>query len=47
MVSDDAGKTTVHGDEEEDEALETMKFHFNIESLGLVLYGDNTNQVRI
>uniref|UniRef100_A0A8C4NUD4 Vacuolar protein sorting-associated protein 13C n=1 Tax=Dicentrarchus labrax TaxID=13489 RepID=A0A8C4NUD4_DICLA len=34
---------TVSSDEE-DEALETMKFNFNIESLGLVLYSDDLKQ---
>ncbi|XP_051234052.1 intermembrane lipid transfer protein VPS13C isoform X4 [Dicentrarchus labrax] len=37
------GKLTVSSDEE-DEALETMKFNFNIESLGLVLYSDDLKQ---
>ncbi|XP_070763918.1 intermembrane lipid transfer protein VPS13C isoform X2 [Enoplosus armatus] len=37
-------KPTVSSDEEEDEALETMKFNFNIESLGLVLYSNNPKQ---
>lgn len=31
---------TVSHSEEEDETLETVKFNFNIESLGLVLYLD-------
>ncbi|XP_035538229.1 vacuolar protein sorting-associated protein 13C [Morone saxatilis] len=38
------GKLTVSSDEEQDEALETMKFNFNIESLGLVLYSDDLKQ---
>ncbi|XP_041804195.1 vacuolar protein sorting-associated protein 13C isoform X2 [Chelmon rostratus] len=37
-------KPTVSTDEEEDEALESMKFNFNIESLGLVLYSDDPKQ---
>ncbi|XP_044053106.1 vacuolar protein sorting-associated protein 13C isoform X3 [Siniperca chuatsi] len=40
----DVGKPTVSSDEEEDEALETMKFNFNIESLGLVLYSNDPKQ---
>ncbi|XP_076592336.1 intermembrane lipid transfer protein VPS13C isoform X4 [Chaetodon auriga] len=37
-------KPTVSSDEVEDEALESMKFNFNIESLGLVLYSDDPKQ---
>ncbi|XP_042079774.1 vacuolar protein sorting-associated protein 13C isoform X6 [Haplochromis burtoni] len=35
-----SGKMTVSHSEEDDETLETVKFNFNIESLGLVLYLD-------
>ncbi|XP_025764030.1 vacuolar protein sorting-associated protein 13C isoform X7 [Oreochromis niloticus] len=35
-----AGKIIVSHSEEDDETLETVKFNFNIESLGLVLYLD-------
>lgn len=45
MSSDDVGKLTVSSDEEEDEALEAMRFNFNIESLGLVLYSNDPKQV--
>uniref|UniRef100_A0A3B4TYL0 Vacuolar protein sorting 13 homolog C n=1 Tax=Seriola dumerili TaxID=41447 RepID=A0A3B4TYL0_SERDU len=37
----DVGKSTVSSDEEADEALESMKFNFSIESLGLVLYSSD------
>ncbi|XP_039984071.1 vacuolar protein sorting-associated protein 13C [Xiphias gladius] len=40
----DVGKPTVSTDEEADEALESMKFNFNIESLGLVLYSNDPKQ---
>ncbi|XP_040904460.1 vacuolar protein sorting-associated protein 13C isoform X1 [Toxotes jaculatrix] len=40
----DAGKSTVSSNEEADEALESMKFNFNIESLGLVLYSSDSKQ---
>ncbi|XP_073320353.1 intermembrane lipid transfer protein VPS13C isoform X2 [Pagrus major] len=40
----DVGKPTAISEEEEDGALETMKFNFNIESLGLVLYNNDPNQ---
>ncbi|CAK6982133.1 vacuolar protein sorting-associated protein 13C isoform X1 [Scomber scombrus] len=42
--TDDVGKPSVTGDEEEVEALENLKFNFNIESLGLVLYGNDPKQ---
>lgn len=45
MSSGDVGKPTVSTDEEADEALESMKFNFNIESLGLVLYSNDPKQV--
>lgn len=32
-------------EEEDDKALETLKFNFNIESLGLVLYNNHPTQV--
>ncbi|CAB1424168.1 unnamed protein product [Pleuronectes platessa] len=38
-------KTSVSTSEEEDEDLESLKFQFNIESLGLVLYSDDPQQV--
>ncbi|XP_056226494.1 intermembrane lipid transfer protein VPS13C isoform X5 [Seriola aureovittata] len=41
--SGDVGKSTVSSDEEADEALESMKFNFSIESLGLVLYSSDPN----
>ncbi|XP_026157018.1 vacuolar protein sorting-associated protein 13C isoform X2 [Mastacembelus armatus] len=41
----DVGKPSVDSDEEEDEALDTMKFNFNIESLGLVLYINDSKQL--
>lgn len=31
--------------EDDDKALETLKFNFNIESLGLVLYNNHPTQV--
>ncbi|XP_053284291.1 intermembrane lipid transfer protein VPS13C [Pleuronectes platessa] len=37
-------KTSVSTSEEEDEDLESLKFQFNIESLGLVLYSDDPQQ---
>ncbi|XP_074513317.1 intermembrane lipid transfer protein VPS13C isoform X9 [Sebastes fasciatus] len=40
----DVGKPSVSGEEEEEEALETLKFNFNIESLGLVLYSNDPKQ---
>ncbi|XP_068584903.1 intermembrane lipid transfer protein VPS13C isoform X2 [Cebidichthys violaceus] len=40
----DVGKPAVSSKEEEEEALETMKFNFNIESLGLVLYSNDPKQ---
>ncbi|KAL6113696.1 vps13c [Pungitius sinensis] len=41
----DVGKPAVSSDEEEEEeALETMRFNFNIESLGLVLYNNDPKQ---
>ncbi|KAM6950364.1 intermembrane lipid transfer protein VPS13C [Lycodopsis pacificus] len=40
----DVGKPAVSSEEEEEEALETMKFNFNIESLGLVLYSNDPKQ---
>lgn len=39
------GKLTVSSKEEDDEALEAVKFNFNIESLGLVLYSNDATQV--
>ena len=45
LRSVDVVKPTVSSDEEEDEALETLKFNFNIEALGLVLYGNDSKQV--
>lgn len=44
-VSDDVGKPRVSRDEQEDATLETLKFNFNIESLGLVLYRNDPEQV--
>ncbi|XP_026233856.1 vacuolar protein sorting-associated protein 13C isoform X2 [Anabas testudineus] len=38
------GKLTVSSKEEDDEALEAVKFNFNIESLGLVLYSNDATQ---
>lgn len=43
--SDGTGKSTGGSEEEDDEALETLKFNFNIESLGLVLYNNLPKQV--
>ncbi|XP_062417922.1 intermembrane lipid transfer protein VPS13C isoform X2 [Pungitius pungitius] len=40
----DVGKPAVSSDEEEEEALETMRFNFHIESLGLVLYNNDPKQ---
>ncbi|XP_065808670.1 intermembrane lipid transfer protein VPS13C isoform X5 [Labrus bergylta] len=40
----DVGKKTVSSDEDEEEPLETMKFNFSIESLGLVLYSSDPKQ---
>ncbi|XP_034470795.1 vacuolar protein sorting-associated protein 13C isoform X1 [Hippoglossus hippoglossus] len=40
----DVVKSSVSRSEEEDEALESVKFQFNIESLGLVLYSDDPQQ---
>ncbi|XP_038556520.1 vacuolar protein sorting-associated protein 13C isoform X2 [Micropterus salmoides] len=40
----DAGKPAGSSDEEEDEAVETMKFNFTIESLGLILYSNDPKQ---
>lgn len=45
MSSGDVGKASVISDGEEEEALETLKFNFNIESLGLVLYKNDPKQV--
>lgn len=45
VSSDGAGKSTGGSEEEDDEALETLKFNFNIESLGLVLYNNIPKQV--
>ncbi|XP_053190317.1 intermembrane lipid transfer protein VPS13C [Scomber japonicus] len=42
--TDEVGKPSVTSDEEEVEALETLKFNFNIESLGLVLFRDDPQQ---
>ncbi|XP_047435908.1 vacuolar protein sorting-associated protein 13C isoform X3 [Mugil cephalus] len=39
-----AGKPTVSSDEDEDEALVTVKFNLNIECLGLVLYRNDPEQ---
>ncbi|XP_054866363.1 intermembrane lipid transfer protein VPS13C isoform X4 [Amphiprion ocellaris] len=44
-LTGDAEKPTVRREEEEDKGLETMKFNFNIESLGLVLYHNDPQQV--
>lgn len=44
--SADIGKPTVAIDEEEDDTLETIRFNFSIESLGLVLYSNDPKQVR-
>lgn len=45
MCSGDVRNMTVSSEEEENEALGTVRFNFNIESLGLVLYSDDTTQV--
>ncbi|XP_076012416.1 intermembrane lipid transfer protein VPS13C isoform X2 [Genypterus blacodes] len=42
--SDEVGKLSDNGDQEEDEPLETVRFNFNIESLGLVLYSNDPKQ---
>ncbi|KAK2854371.1 hypothetical protein Q5P01_007032 [Channa striata] len=42
---DDVGKPAVSSEEEEDEPLETVRFNFNIESLGLVLYSQDPKQL--
>uniref|UniRef100_A0A671VQL1 Vacuolar protein sorting 13 homolog C n=1 Tax=Sparus aurata TaxID=8175 RepID=A0A671VQL1_SPAAU len=47
LYSGDVGKPTAISEEEEDGALETMKFNFNIESLGLVLYSNDPIQVNL
>uniref|UniRef100_A0A8C3A3N4 Vacuolar protein sorting 13 homolog C n=1 Tax=Cyclopterus lumpus TaxID=8103 RepID=A0A8C3A3N4_CYCLU len=44
LTSGDLGKPFLSSDEEEEEALETLKFNFNIESLGLVLYRNDPKQ---
>lgn len=41
----DVEKPTISSDEEKGDALETMRFNFSIESLGLVLYSNNPKQV--
>lgn len=45
VSSDGIGKSTGGSEEEDDEALETLKFNFSIESLGLVLYNNQPKQV--
>ncbi len=45
MSSGDVLKPNVSSDEKEEEALENIKFNFNIESLGLVLYSNDPKQV--
>lgn len=46
LVNSDSGAMSAAGSEEEDDiALETLKFNFNIESLGLVLYNNQPTQV--
>lgn len=46
MSSDDVLKPApVSSGEEEEESMETMKFNFNIESLGLVLYRNDPTRV--
>ncbi|KAM7424819.1 hypothetical protein PAMA_000939 [Pampus argenteus] len=42
--TDDVGMLSVSSSEEENEAQETLKFNFNIESLGLVLYRNDPKQ---
>lgn len=44
LASADVGKSTVSGDEE-GESIETMRFAVNVESLALVLYGNDPKQV--
>ncbi|XP_035855716.1 vacuolar protein sorting-associated protein 13C isoform X4 [Sander lucioperca] len=41
----DSGKPTVSSDEDEEEALVTMQFNFNIKSLALVLYSNDPKQL--
>lgn len=45
VCSGDVENPTVSGEEEEEEALETVSFNFCVESLGLVLYSSNSQQV--
>lgn len=45
VMSGVVDKPNLSSDDEEDEALESMRFNFNIESLGLVLYSDDPKQV--
>lgn len=45
MSSGDVEKPSVSSDEEVDEALDSVRFNFNIESLGLVLYSSDPKQV--
>ncbi|XP_029986703.1 vacuolar protein sorting-associated protein 13C isoform X10 [Sphaeramia orbicularis] len=42
--TEDVGKQSIISSEDEDESLETIKFNFNIESLGLVLYSNDPKQ---
>ncbi|KAF1393337.1 hypothetical protein PFLUV_G00038030 [Perca fluviatilis] len=42
----DGGKPAVSSDEDEEEALVTMQFNFNIKSLALVLYSNDPKQVQ-
>lgn len=44
LASAHVGKSSVSGDEEGD-SLETLRFTVNIESLSLVLYGNDPKQV--
>ncbi|XP_067348723.1 intermembrane lipid transfer protein VPS13C isoform X2 [Channa argus] len=44
-LKDDVRKPAVSNEEEEDEPLETVRFNFNIESLGLVLYDHDPKQL--
>ncbi|XP_032413240.1 vacuolar protein sorting-associated protein 13C isoform X6 [Xiphophorus hellerii] len=39
-----AGEPAERGERDEDEAVETLKFSFNVQSLGLVLYHDDPKQ---
>ncbi|XP_023187860.1 vacuolar protein sorting-associated protein 13C isoform X6 [Xiphophorus maculatus] len=39
-----AGEPAGRGERDEDEAMETLKFSFNVQSLGLVLYHDDPKQ---